>query len=760
MNSVLHYRCKFVLEHWQISFVFLVLIFISSQAQARNWQLILVPESSYTEADLQNEISIPDSYLSIEKGLTYSLSNSSETLIDKRRLFDECKFYLCGEQDISAFMEKVRMNAAQVHLVILYSLGGEQNNTLFVRLLDPLSYRVRFSESLNLLDGTAEAKLFMLGEDMGKLIAARLDGLQAQTQFSLVFDGFLFEELNGLTTKVLTNTGNTQLVLMNSSFSYLLFEKYFKVSNSQYRLSTALSASQVEQLLTEFFIAQSLEATITFTQTEDQQLQFSIERSGKPYMPTLIMVILLLLLCILLIVVYMFRRYLDACLHKYADERNADMWLDTYKKTTFLLLGLQSKWMARAPYWLSLKKESMELSDQAKLYYDAGDMHTAKLFLSKSLHSNTANFHAKKLVETIKLMELNEKSLSDDEQWIRSKLAKAMNNYRQKQPVKALRHLYKAGERAQKRPSLKKQSKAIKKLAKQIKQEFSTNEQSLLINCSSDSQGIVLCQNATLHLGRRPTNDNVAWTNSQESMFYINHNSVSRAGRQCSITRQENGFFLTDNGSKNGTFINNKSLVPHQPVKLHNTDLIHLGGNIPFVSVALRVKLSTKETLLELSVDSQSMNLLDKQELNRLWPDNSLALKTKLVCVHSECCLVLNRETENLHVFEFGDMPSQMKMIGQDNIIPAEEKNKDTTLWAPLCRIRLGENASVRSLLSSNDMNSLHLDESPLLGEVPLILPCSVSYIDTSFYFSNYESTSSRYTDASVTTTPSIVDKQ
>jgi hypothetical protein len=760
MISLSLYCRKFPPEHWLKSLILFVLIFFSSQGHAKNWQLIIVPESSYKEANLQNDASIPDSYLNIEKGLTYSLSNSSETLIDKRRLFDECKFYLCGEQDIAAFMEKIRISATRVHLVILYSLGGEQNNTLFVRLLDPLSYRVRFSESLNLLDGSADAKLFALGEDMGKLIEARLDGLQAQTEFSLVFDGFLVEELNGLTTQVLANTGNTQLALTKSSISYLLIDKYFTVSNSQYKLTTVLSASQVEQLLTKFFTEQTLDATITFTQMEDQQLQFYIQRSSKPYIYSFITFLLLILAFLFFLGIYMRRRYVDTLLHQYAEERNADMWLDTYKKTTFFLLGLQNKWRTRVPYWSSLQKESIELTDQARLYVDAGDVQTAKLFLSKSLHSNTANSHAKKLLETIKIIELNKKSLSDDEQLIRSKLDKAKNNYRQKQPIKALRHLYKASELAQKSASLKKQAKAIKKLLKQIKLEFCTNEQSLLINCSSDPQSIVLCQNDTLHLGRLSSNDNISWISAQDNIFYINHKSVSRAGRQCSITQQENGFFLTDNGSKNGTYINNESLVPHQPIKLNNTDLIHLGGNIPFVSAAFRVSLSPKETLLALSLDPQSMTLLDKQELNKVWPDNALALKTKLVCVHRECCLVLNTGTCSLHVFELDEMPSQMKLISQDNTLPIEEKNNDSTLWKPLCQIRLGENASVKPLLSSNDKHNLSLEALPLLGEVPLILPCSISYIDTNIYLSNYDSTSIRYSHEPVTTTPAIVDKQ
>lgn len=760
MNSVLVHHHAHARLFLALRVFTVVVMFFTSQVHATSWQLVVAPESIYQKTSLQNESRMPDSYLSIEKGLIHSLSGSVEKLIDKQRVFGACTFYLCGEQDIASFMQKVRLNAAQVHLVILYSFGGEQNTTLFVRLLDPLSYQVRFSDSLHLIDGVNEANLFTLGQNMGKLIEARLDGLQPQTQFSLFFDGFLFEELNGLTTKVLANSGNTQLALTESSNTYLLWEEYFTVSNSQYRLSTTLNASQVEQLLTEFFTAQALDVTITFAPMDNQVLQFTIQRTGNPYIPSLVSVAVLSLAFMLLLGVYLRRRHFDYYLHKYEDERNALMWLETYKKASFVLFGLQRKWRSKASYWASLQKESTELADQAKLYFEAGDIDTAKTFLSKSLYSNAANLPAKKLLEAIEEIALNAKSLSGDEQWIRDKLAKAMNNYRQKQPLKALRHLYKAVELAQKTSSLKKQAKAIKKLIKQIKQEFSTSEQSLLINCSHDPLSIVLCQNDTIHLGRRPNNDNIAWISAQDNVFYINHKSVSRAGQQCSITRKESGFSLVDNSSKNGTFINNNKLVPHQPAKLNNADLIHLGGNIAFVSSAIKVKLSPNEALLELSIDSQSMTLLDKQELNKVWPDNALALRSKLVCLHSECCLVLHRGTQRLHVFELSDLPSESQVGSQTNITFADNENEDTNVWKPLCLIRLGKKASIRPLLSSNDQNALSLEAMPLLGEVPLILPCSITYLDTHIQLSQYDSTSIRYTHEPYTARTSIVDKQ
>lgn len=753
MNSTLFSYHIFVRQFFRTSVITLALLFCSTQANSKNWQLLLVPESNPVESSQHRNIPLPDNYLSLEKGLTLSLSRSLETLIDKQRVFPQCIFYLCGEQDITSLMQKISVKAPQVHLVVMYSFGGDNDSTMSVRLLDPLSYRVRFADKLSLISMPSKASLFALGQDMGKLIEARLSGLQPQSQFTLNFDGFLFEELNGLTTWILANSGNTQLVLTESSVEHLFVDQYFSISNSQYSLSTALNASQVKHLLTGFFEKQALDISISFTQMANQNMQFYTMREGNPYAPSVISISLLLVVLLLLISAYIRRRYLDFYLNEYGKERNADKWLNTYKKASFVLYGLQKKWVSRASYWTRLQKESAELASQAKLYFDAGDVHTAKLFLSKALHSNTANPQANKLIKAIESLEKNAKSLSENEQWIRNKLAKAMNNYRQKHPIKALRRLYQAVELAQKEPALKKQTKAIKKLIKQINFEFSNNEQALVISCASDPQSLVLCQNETINMGRRPTNDDVTWISAQDSVFYINHKSISRAGQQCSITRRETGFFLLDSNSKNGTFINGKKLVPHQPMKINDADMIHLGGNTPFISSALKVNLSPNESLLELAIDLQSMTLLDKQELNRVWPDNALAIRSKLVCMYQECCLALNKDSQKIHVFDVDELPIAIQ--GDLN-----DEKSSTSSWQPLCIIKLGSKASIRPVLSSIVENELTLDTMALLGEVPLILPCSLVYSNISILLTEYNSSSIRYAHGSFITSASITGKQ
>ncbi|MFT5281727.1 MAG: pSer/pThr/pTyr-binding forkhead associated (FHA) protein [Kangiellaceae bacterium] len=713
---------------------------VAAPVSASNWQLMLVPESveiTSQEGFDNSFTSFNPSFLAIEQGLTISLTRSLEKLIEQQKVFDNCKQYLCGQKDIAGVMEKVRNSAPSVHLIVLYGYGGEDKPTLYVRLLDPLSLQVMFSDSLALVGSPSPASLRSLGQDMGTLIQEQLSVTQPQSEFALYFDSFLFDELNGFTTMVLANNQNTQLVLSKSFVSYHLFEQYFPVTNSEYILQTSLNASQVKQLLAAFFTLQNVNSNINFSQKENANMAFTMVRQGNPYAPSLITRALIIIGLFSILGIYFRRKHLDFYLVEYGKKRNADMWLTTYKKASFVLYALRSKWISQSSYWARLQKESSALSAQAKLYFDAGDVNTSKLFVSKSLHANRANLEAKKLVQDIEALEENAKSFSESEQWIRNKLAKAMNNYRQQQPIKALRQLYQAVAVAQQEASLKKQTKAINKLIKQVNKEFTQSISSVVISCSKDPQSVLLCENATVHLGRRPNNDDETWISKQDAVYFVNHKSVSRAGQHGFVQKQDSGFYWVDTNSKNGTFINNQLTTPHQPEKLHNKDRVQLGGKNIILSTALDVDLSENESILQLTLNLQSMTLLDKQELNRVWPDNALAIRTKLVLLQTKCWLVLNTLTSKMHICEVGCLPVEKRHLTKTN------NGKDK--FVPLCTITLGKCAAIAPVELANKIVDITLDSMPLLGEMPLYFPCSLMYGDIQFQIIDYDSASIRY---------------
>ena len=57
--------------------------------------------------------------------------------------------------------------------------------------------------------------------------------------------------------------------------------------------------------------------------------------------------------------------------------------------------------------------------------------------------------------------------------------------------------------------------------------------------------------------------------------FYDPEGYISR--RHGEIIKARNGYFITDLGSSNGTYVNDRSLPPHKPRLLRNGDEIAIG---------------------------------------------------------------------------------------------------------------------------------------------------------------------------------------
>jgi pSer/pThr/pTyr-binding forkhead associated (FHA) protein len=659
-------------------------------------------------------------------------------------------------------MQQVASKAPEVDLIVLYAFDDNYEPSLHVRLLDPLSLLTKFADSLRLLEVSSPSSLTALGQDMGGLIETRLSGTHPQSAYTLYFDGFLFDELNGLTTLVLANNQTSQLILAESSTYYPLVAQYFAVTRSEYTLVTSLNASQVKRLLNEFFVSQNVPSSINFSQTavqlDSNKMSFTVTRQGNPYAPSLITSAGLVVGIFVLLVLYIRRRFLDLQLQDLAAQRNANAWLNSYEKASFLLYGLRNKWRAQASYWQRLQKESEALARKAKLYFDAGDINTTKLFITKALHANTANKQAKKLLKAIEQIDSDAKSITENEQWIRNKLAKAMNNYRQQEPIKALRQLHQALAVAKKEKSLKKQTKAIGKLTKQIKQEYAQNVNSVLITLNKAPQSLLLCYNENLHLGRRSNREGETWISNQDAVFYLNHKSISRAGQQGYVQKTPTGFYWIDSSSKNGSYVNNELATPHQPVLLHNNDLLQLGGNNKILSAALSIELSQQQTVLQMSVQLQSMTQLDKQELNQVWPENALAAKTKLVCLQTICWLVFDTKQQSIEICEEGELSSanneNIHKSSHHKINKNRQKNAQKTQRIPLCALSLGKSATIspiapkaiKAALGKAVSNSaLKLNGQELNGEVPLVFPCSLAYEELHFQISNYDSVSMHY---------------
>jgi pSer/pThr/pTyr-binding forkhead associated (FHA) protein len=704
-------------------------------AHAREWKLMLVPDNTQAHVDQ-----------AVEQGLSLTLGRSLEQVIDKQKAFQDCQQQWCGQASMQDMLLTVREKAPNVQLVLLYSFN---EGALQVRLIDPLSFEVRLIERLSALGQDNTTDIVSLGQDMGLLISKRLDNLTPDLQYIIRFESFLFEELNGLPTFMLSDNANDNLSLSMSSRRFMLFDRYFAVYDSEYRLTTSLTASQLNDSLAQFFTQQNVQPSFEFSHSGEAGKQLIVKRLGNPYAPSLVTNVILFSLLVVLLIILLRRQYLDFYLREYAKTRQGDDWLETYQKARFVLYFLKKKWQGHEILWERLCRDSNDLANQAKMYFDASDVNTAKLFVSKALHTNANNGVAIELMDAIKRLESNSKVLSDNEQWIRNKIAKAMNNYRQNHPLKALKQLYQAHAMAAKsfseksiegksiegksaagkEKSLKKQSKAIKKLIKQINQKFSTQVSAITINCSSDPTSLIVCQNQVVHIGRMPSKVDDTWISGQDSVHYINHRCVSRMGQQCYVQNIDTGFYIVDENSKNGTYLNELALQHNHVTALKHKDKLRIGGGEPLVSVNLKVSISDGRQLLKLRHNMAEYALLSRNDLNKVWPDNALSLMTELNVIKSTVKLCF-------------DPINQLMLLQDVNDVKKSKKKA----YVDLCLIRLGENAMIIPLQDANDFE---IDTVPFAGEMPLILPCNIRYQDSQIQLSAYNNTSMRHSPIS-----------
>ncbi len=715
------------------------------------WQVLIVPKSSHTNinklispTNSQPNFSDANSLLSaIPKGLSQKLGSNKIDVIANDKIFTNCEIRYCGQNNLQSALDVIRGLAPEIDLVLFYELlrpiqipsnsdmnepvNDRDNVTLEVTMIDPLTFKIMASDRLSLLGQPSYQALLSLAEDLGTVLLQSLQNEQVRQQYEIVLNDFVFEELNGFSTFILEKNENHYLKLVSSTQNYTMFDAYFPVTSNQYQLLSTLPIDSVQTYLTRFFKASSVDVSVQVNQSKASIQQIIVNRQGNPFAPSFLSSAILLILVLIAITWFVRRKSLDYKLHALAEVRNASDWLKTYEKATFPLYALASKYASQAIYWSRLADESNELHSQAKLYFEAGDFNTAKLFISKSLHMNTANKEAKELVKAIEEYETNTANLSKDEQWLRNKIAKALNNFRQQKPIKALKQLYQAEELAKQQKAFKKQSKAIAKLIKKVKQTFAKEYDSFTLNSTSDATSIVVFYGQKVQLGRSPSSEDLTWISQQDSVFPINHKLLSRLGYHGFIEYQDSHFYYVDLDSKNGSFLNRVKCTAQQPVLLKNKDVLQLGSKHPAQSVSLNVVISKDTSLMRMTISDQVNELLSKQELNTIWPDNVLAQSSQLACVQSQFLLALHSKT------------SSLRLLGVNELSDKVLKHEKLTLIA---QFSLGKQSYISPMTEDTD---LLIDETPIFGEIPLIIPCEIKYKNCHIKIGNYDMTSTPF---------------
>lgn len=703
-------------SYWCKTVVFVSLVASVCSANANQSSLILVPQYEHTS------VSTPtDSTLSaqLQIDLLREAFSESFTISKFESEGTDCTKSLCGFADSERLMLAAKQQQNAVQLVLMYSFPTQSDPKLKFTAIDVTSDEVLLNKEHPLANIQIMDSEYVLG--IAQSFVDELVNFQTQQQFNLVFDEFAFDELEGLTTFLLANNANQSLRLNRATQTNTFFERYFPTTNSDYSLQSSLLSSQILQQLRLFFEQREIAVRILFEKTAAQQPRFYVTRESNPYLPSVLQLVLLVLLMGGMLILGYKRTSLNRQLTAFADARNADEWLSTYKHAALPFYFLRGKWALHHSYWSRLFKESEELATQAREFFVGGDVKSAKLFITKSLYANSANKSANQLVDLIEDSERTTGKQNKLEHWLNNKIAKALNNYRNRKTLKAMRHLYQALTVAKQNKSLRKQEKAINRLVKKFINDEGKSIKALEIKPKTGNQRLLLCNSHTIQLGRKPKNEASTWVSIQDSVFYINHKSLSRVGQHCVIETFADGFLVEDLSSKTGTFVNEHKIKPKQMRILERGDSLRLGGKED--AVTLQTQLSSGKQCLYVSFDQTTIDKADQSLLKTRWPDVKKARHTQMVCMQEKVVVYLDQEKHQLGAIDAADF---------------NNNDKQASLL-PLCLIHLGEKAQISPWHNQHQCAHVLIDNVPLLGTVPLNLPCQLHCGDVSFSMNAFD---------------------
>jgi hypothetical protein len=690
------------------------------RVEASTWQIMLIPDIPlHDDINLSNSTQvIADSsfVIAIREGISGELRRAMYAPIAPERVFATCEQNLCAMQSKQALLQKVANEAPEVELVLFYHLALRQNEyVLGATLIDPVSFQTYDSFTLNVLGGNLNnisgRQVKSLSKDMGRVISLRLQQSPKHNDFTLLLKGFALDEVAPFASFVLSETLDTSLQLTSSEKEASVWSRYLPTVKTQFAVTSSLTESQFNHLLLRFFQDQNIDVVNEYQQTEQA---FVVTRIGSPYTPSLLNTLLFVCIAVALVILLIKRQVYHYQLEALAEKKAVTQWLDIYNRAKAPWFFLQTQWRNQGSYWQRLQRESNDLEKQASMFFEAGDHTTAKLFISKALNLNSDAVQAKTLMNKIAKQEANQKALSDKEQWVRNKVAKAMNNYRRKQPIKALRQAYQALEASAGEKKLKRQHKAIKRLIHKINIDFAQAHHQVILNDLLTGNTCLVSTSKAAEIGRAST----ALAHSSFSVadntieFPINHKALSRIGGQCRVSMHNGAFYIQDQQSKNGSFLQSKALLTLEE-PLHNGDYIYLGANSEINAVKLKVDIDSGHTLLHLRIQKQLQHTLDITDLAKAWPDYVSAMRSSLALTQSHFVLAVDSHTDAIMLVSEVDA-----MQNRNNIV--------------LAKIVLGTHASLIPLSSAENEhlfnNPITYNNEVLHGQVPLVLPCELKW--------------------------------
>ncbi|MDX2366855.1 MAG: FHA domain-containing protein [Colwellia sp.] len=639
----------------------------------QTWQVLLLTKP-HDEINKQ----LQPAYAMIEKTISEQLIAENFEVTDKTLLMGATKI---TEQAL------IELNKNEINLAIRFNLtvnklNDESRDTrryeLSATLVDLASKKQiethneygEFSNEFINCDRQCLSQWFAdnarkLAQDMGAILVVKLKNLPRRYQFELNFQHFLADELRLV---------HDQLKKLNGFISVYLLQDFgiekelmHQINSRKYGYVSYLPLGELEMELHKSFALLGIEVKKAEGAEGNVNTLVFIRKNTPYYFYYVVAGVLMFLLLVLVYLTKLKGKHISE-LKRLASGQHAQGWLAYHDKISPLPFIRQPQWQAQKITYINNIQLSKELSDKALHYADRGDYNKVHLTIENALKLNADNTEAENLKEqSASFIKGNKQFLS----------GKSMVTAQPEQAIKLLmeaknlnlnlaENVNKSLVKASFKLVLiafnnKEYYKAYSLIDKYIHHpssiELDNNNQKKLIEIRDNIEqyiqpikGAVVGQGAlancyiftstTLEVGRNVNNP----TNS----FAIGYQQISRVGKQCRFLRENNKFYLEDQGSTNGSFLNNTQLIAQKKVNINKDSQLTLGGgsnvdNIAICQLELKV-LSKNSSVLMMQLKSSVVQLVDIDNYKMAWTSMDTDLMSRWILLGKEVSLSINND--------------------------------------------------------------------------------------------------------------------
>jgi len=540
-----------------------------------------------------------------------------------------CQQGLCGQNSSEALIQMVRESMGNVSLVILYSI--DSSSGVLMQAFDPLNRKLTFSVELPFIgsqQSISDAQIRRSLLDASYLlikqiksqkrvfnVAFSLSGF-SQSQLSMLFD--IFKSLDVKPSDVRLTRSELD-VASPSLFSH------WQTNTATFSVATSATATQVWQMLQQAKQQKDVNMNIAFN---EDPLEFNLQGIGDPFAIQKLMVAAASLLVIYLLISFTIFLIYSRRLAVYAQHRRMTDWAMLYQKWKQLPVYVPKKLSHFAVEVQQDIKLASELIVVSQDMLNQDDKSAALAHLERAKAIDIAHTKILPLDDLLNASSQNKYLETERLADLKQHVQKSVSCLHQAQFPQAYYYAYSAQQLCN--IDEYQERAAIKKLLQKIDSAAIANINNLTLTITNTEveteqichgRRVTTCISSASHcLIGRPLMPQTP-DDSNGLSIPINHPSASRIGRQCKIEVTQQQFFLCDQNSSNGTWLNNKKISPKLAQALKTQDTIALANQDDLSPLIFVCKLDEQQQSLMISLDPKISEFHDIPILQNTWHD-------------------------------------------------------------------------------------------------------------------------------------------